>query len=566
MSKPDKVACLVLLGVVMAFSLINNLIWLRIDTRPPRWDEAHYLTMSVEYHRALASGGMPTFVRSLLTVDRTRPPLVPALGAVAFFLLGRSANAALAVNLLAFIFLILAVYGLGAWLASPWSGLLAAFFVSTYPGVFGLSRVFYLDFINIALVAASLYLIVRTEAFSRRGPSVAFGAVMGLGLLCRPFFPVFMIGPLGVSAYAAWRGRRLSVCTRGPGRPRLWVNSGQALVACALVAAPWYMINFVPVVWRSLSAAFGAEAISPGPSNPFALHAILSYFIVSANLHTTPFGTVIFLSAAVILWVKRPCPLSEVVTDKLRPLYSCLILLCSILVPLVFFSTLRPRDLKNIAPVLPAIAVISSWGLSLFEPNGLKKGLIGFAIVASLFQFWVGTYGVQALPQEVGLRLGSRLHPFLIYRQATANPDEGFHLLPRREHWPIPEILSRITGGSLGPGGTRVMARPAVLAIIPDHALFNGNNFQYFAVLKDLPVRVQHPGNVWSADGKDYRTSLLGVDFAVIKTGDPGPAWLNPFNMEMVEFLRSPDSRFGEVGPPFSLPDGSQAILYARRR
>lgn len=43
MRNPAQVVRQTLLGGLIALGLIVNLIWLRIDTRPPRWDEAAYL-------------------------------------------------------------------------------------------------------------------------------------------------------------------------------------------------------------------------------------------------------------------------------------------------------------------------------------------------------------------------------------------------------------------------------------------------------------------------------------------------------------------------------------------
>lgn len=560
----ERVTCLSLLCGVIAFSLVNNVIWLRIDTRPPRWDEAHYLTMSLKYHEALSQGGLAAFAKALLVVDLARPPLVPALAVPAYLLFGRSADGALVVNLLAFIMLILVVYGLGARLASPWVGLLAAFFVSTYPGIYGLSRLFYLDFFNTALVAAALYLIVRTTSFSRIGPSVALGAVIGLGLLCRAFFPVFVIAPLVVCVYSARKESRSGMWTGEDHGLSFRANAGLVLLLSAAVAGPWYLVNLVPLARRSLSAAFGAEAVGYGPSEPLSPRAILSYLIIFIDVHTTLFGMILFLLATALLLVKRPVLLSQVFVRNAKTSHGVYFLLSSVLPPLMVFSVLPSQDPKNIAPVLPAVAVISSWGVSLLGSDRLKKALIGFAVVVSLLQFCLGTYGVPPLPEAVGLRVGSQLPDLLVYRQATANPDEAFHLLPRRENWRMSELLSRIAELPVRPNGAWITAKPAILAIIPDHALFNSNNFYYVAVLKGLSLQVEHPGDPRSPEGRNYRTQLLRVDYAVMKTGDPGPAWVNPFNMEMVEFLRSNESGFVEVPPHFPLPDGSEAILYAR--
>jgi 4-amino-4-deoxy-L-arabinose transferase-like glycosyltransferase len=563
MRKPAQVICQTLLGALIAFSLINNLIWLRIDTRPPRWDEAFYLTMSLKYQACLFSGGMLGFIRCLLTLFPSRPPLVPALAVPAYLLLGRSTDAALTVNLIAFVFLVLAVYWLGARLGSPLSGLLAAFFISTYPGVFDFSRVFLFELVDASLVASCLYLMVRTEGFSNRGVCLAFGAVAGLGLLCRVFFPFFIIGPLAVCIYGAWKASQREIGIADPMRFHRRVNTGLALIVCALVAVPWYIVNFVPVVLRSFSAAYGEEAVGYGPSNPLSVHAILSYVITFTNVHTTLFGLLIFLLGVAILWANRSSLSSEGPMGAFKRHYGLPFLLLSLFIPLMIFATARAQDPKNILPVLPSIAVVSACGLLALKPSVLKKTLIGSAISISLFNYWIGTYGLRGLPPEVGLNVGSNLPAPLIYRQASANPEEGWHKPPMREDWRTAEILSRITGGSIDPAGLPIMVRPAVVAVVPDHPLFNQNNFEYFAVLRHLPIQVKHPGRPNSPRGKDFTTQLLGADFAVVKTGHPGHAMLNPYNTAMVNFLRSPESGFVEVPPRLPLPDGSQAILYA---
>lgn len=566
MSKPHSILPLILLGAVIAFGLANNLVWLLIDTRPPRWDEAHYLTTSLKYYDAFLSGGVKSLVRSLVAVDTVRPPLVPALAAVTYLLLGRSADAALVVNLLAFVLLMLAVYGLGARLASPWSGLLAAFLVSTYPGIFSLSRLFLLDFVGAALVAVFLYLLVRTEVFSLKGPSVALGVVIGLGSLCRAFFPVFVIGPLGISLYAAWREWRSSRCMRTGTRPRVWVNGVLALlVACAL-AAPWYVRNMAPVIARSLSAAYGAEAVGYGPSNPLTLHAMLNYFIMFTNLHTTHFGMVIFLLAAVTLAMQwSSLPSTAHIGKAKEPLHLFLLLLSAFIFPLLFFTSLPSQDHKNILPVLPAIAVISAWGLLSLRSSPTKKVLIGSYIAWSLFQFWIGTYGLRVLPREMRFQWGSPQLAPLIISQASSIPGSWLNL-PRRENWNIPEVLSRVAEVSTGLNDSRVMVPQAVVAVVPDHALFNMNNFVYYSVLGRLPVQVEHPGDPKDPVGGNYKTQLLGADVAVIKTSDPGPEWLNPNAAGMIEFLRSRESGYAEIPPRIPLPDGSEAVLFAKLR
>ncbi len=550
--------------MIIAGSLIANLLWLHIDTRPPRWDDAAYLTSSFKYHEALFEDGLSGFFTSVLSVDRSRPPFLPLLAVPTYFLFGKSASAALSINLIAFVILVLATYGLGARLRSPATGVLAAFFVATYPAAFGLSRIFLFDFWNTALVAAALYWLVRTEGFAHKWPSVALGVTLGLGWLCRAFFPIFLIGPLSVSVWAIWKGGGLILGRSKSGPPRLGRYLVPSLGIAALVAAPWYLLNLKPLIARSLSAAYGEEAVGYGPSNPFTWQALASYGIGFVNGHLTLVGLGLFLAGVALLWHNRMAFARQKIAAPSSALHGFVLLFVSIAVAYLFFSTLPSQDQKNITPVLPAMAVVAAWG-SAFVPKSKWRSFAGGGVVVLLLmQFWLASYGWRALPGLIEISLHEALPRLALLRQGSPESAPYF-ALPQQEHWPIAEILQRVVGGSLGLDDRRTMARPAVLGIIPDAPLLNASTFTYFTTLLQLPVGVTHPGDPRFSEGPEYRIHLQGVDFAVVKTGSPGERWLTTYNDEILAFLRSPESGFAEVTPRFPLPDGSEAILYERQ-
>lgn len=554
----------VLLGLILAGSLLANLVWLRLDTRPPRWDDASYLTSSLIYHEALSEDGIRGFLKALISVDRARPPLLPVLAVPIYFVLGKSADKALTVNLFAFVVLVLATYGLGARLRSPSVGVLAAFLVSTYPAVFGLSRIFLFDFWNTALVAASLYWLVKTEGFFHKRASVALGVMLGLGCLCRAFFPIFLLGPLGVSLYALWSNKRWAFGRPEPERPVVGRYLIHTLGTAFIVAAPWYLLNIKPLTQRSLSAAYGVEAVGYGPTNPFTWQALASYFISFVNGHLALVGLGLFVMGLVLLWRKRTAFAGQKISDASSALHGLGLLLASITVSYLFFSTLPSQDQKNITPILPAMAVVSAWGVSFIgRPRWRRLGM-SVGVLWLLVQFGLATYGLRALPTTLEIPLSGALPRLALFRQGSSESSSYF-ALPQREQWPLEEILQRVVGGAVGRENRRTMTRPAIVGIIPDFPLFNANTFAYFAMLRKFPVGVTHPGDPRFPEGKEYRTHLLGVDFAVVKTGSPGEQWLTSYNNEILAFLRTAESGFVEAAPRFPLPDGSEAILYERK-
>src|SRR5262249_28008293 len=157
------------------------------------------------------------------------------------------------------------------------------------------------------------------------------------------------------------------------------------------------------------------------------------------NIQPAAVGLVLFLLAISLLWLKRSSLLAEIHGDTTTPVHALALLLSSIVIPYLFFSTLPSQDIKNILPVLPAMAILTAWGLSLVQPSVLKKSVIGCSLVWSLFQFWIGTYGLSALPQQIGIRMGWHLPQLLLLQQGLTYPPGETPFLPQRGNWHIPD-------------------------------------------------------------------------------------------------------------------------------
>lgn len=116
----------------------------------------------------------------------------------------------------------LGTYGMGRWLAGPPAGAVAAVLVVTSPAAVGQCRTTMLDLPLAALTAVSLWALVESERFSRRGWAWAAGATAGLALLTKWSWVFF-----GVPAWA----------------PVLRWPAGPALAVAAGLSAPFYLLN-----------------------------------------------------------------------------------------------------------------------------------------------------------------------------------------------------------------------------------------------------------------------------------------------------------------------------------
>jgi hypothetical protein len=130
------------------------------------------------------------------------PPIVPCAAGLLYFVFPIAPVTAQAV-MLGFLALgLAATFALGRHLCDAETGLLAAFFLGTAPFVVYSLTNFQLDLPLMAMVAAALYALVRTEAFSHAGWCLVLGVALGLGMVTKPPFAGYVLPVFG---WALWR-------------------------------------------------------------------------------------------------------------------------------------------------------------------------------------------------------------------------------------------------------------------------------------------------------------------------------------------------------------------------
>lgn len=529
----------ILLALFAACLVGGHLFWLAADALPPRWDEAHYLRMGLVFGDALFAQGPRALASALVNFDPLRPPLIPALTIPLTATFGRSADAALGLYTVGFVVLAFGVYGIGRQICSKWCGLLAAVILCGYPGLVAFSRRFFLDFGTTVVVTTCLYFLLRSDGFRHLPSSVAAGGLFGAAVLSRTFAPVFLVGPFAISGFAAWRAWR-SDTSRSSSR------LGPAILASILsiaVAAPWYARNLSGVAKRSIGAAYGAEAVGYGPQSPVAPSALASFFLRTVNAHLTIVGLIV-VALAIVAWRLRSRDQNE---QRNTSRYHFAILVTTVAIPYLFFMLLRAQDIKNITPVLGAAAVLTALSLSSMRAGKAKTVLIALVVSWSLFSFSFVTFEVRTTPAQVSIKMPSGLPSLVVLTE------EG---QPRREGWPVSDAALRIAARARQSGSVRPL-----VGVVPDHPLLNYSNLRYFATLHGLSFTVDRIGPQNQRRGF-YRDQLSSVDYIIVKTGDVGPRFVNPYTRSITSVIQS-SAEFRSFDR-IPLGDGSVAILYER--
>ena len=494
-----------LLALLFTVLCAVSTIWVLIDRRPPEWDHANHLERAVDCYRSLRIVS-DSGTREIIEASSFYPPLVTCAAGALYFVFPIAPLTAQAL-MMGFLGLAMAcVYGLGRHLAGAETGLWAAFFLGTAPFVvFSLTN-FQLDLPLAALVALALFALVRAEAFTEPRWSVALGVALGLGMLTKPPFAIYVLPPL---LWSLWHAMR------SPERARRLGWAAAALIISAVLALPWYGPRLFGLPLQILSRSFKQAAEQQNPE-PLTVAGLLYY----PRTLPTQLGLLAGLLLLWGLWAVRH-------NRAARPL-----LWLAALTPFAVFSLIQNKNLRYTLPILPAAALVAAIGLGSL-PRTARRWTGVAAVLLGGLQISMALFHVPAPPTLPGMIL-----PMALGRA------------PSRADWQHDRVLADLGRESGG--------RPVTVAVVPNDNFFSVSNFRYEVVRRGLPYRMTR---AWS-DGP------LGVDFVILKSGDQGPAYSASRPERLTRAFAGGDPYWVSAFPVvarYSLPDGSVGVLRARR-
>lgn len=508
-----------LFAALSLFFVGTTFLWLRLDRSPPAWDDSYYLTRSLVLYDALATRGLPGLAEEFLTVMGAKPPLIAALPAPAYLLVGRKARAALTVNLAGLLALLGVLYVLGKRYAGRRAGLLAAFISGTMPMIYGLARWYLVECGLIALVAVALCLLADREQAGSVRWGFCLGVTCALGFLMKLSFPAYLLFP-GLAI--AIQERRTLV------RPRAWLSFAIPVAALAL---PWYLFNFGQTWQTAVRAGSAATAETYQTGQIFSSAEIWRYLVNVCN--TAPAIYVLALAALLPLCFRRVGP------EAKRGLLFC----AWWGAPIVVLTFTHYRDLRYAVPLFPALALAMGILLDSVIARGRAAAVAVSILLAlptlSMLQVSFGVPGRR--PLELG---GLLLVPT---RFSYARRFD-------RVAWPHHEMLSELYRSSKLNGGERKW-----LVVGSDSANFNADNFALAARELNLPFEVSSTAN--ETDRTILRNIADSATYFVYKEGGEQESPLNPLGAEALEAIRA-SGRFVERVAPRKLPDGGFAHVF----
>ncbi|MGD8462313.1 MAG: glycosyltransferase family 39 protein [Anaerolineae bacterium] len=606
-----RLAPWVLILALVAFHAANNWIWLTKNVVIPGWDRPAHLGRSLAYYSTLTPLSWQGLFKATIQ-DPIRPPLFFASTTPLYWAFGTSIDVAVMVNIAYWLILIASVYGLGAHLRGWRLGTAGAILAALLPLLYGMSRSFYIEFSLAALVSLTLYLLAASDGFERRGFSLAFGFALGLGMLTKRTYVVFVAVPVifvilrsrvfrslwdrirgglrislpdlliaaggsialaalwyfpnqdaaqdltvGLWFFAVWAAVIFVTVYLLLRRPRdAGVNCLSALGLGASIASLWYLPR-IDVIRRMLLYGYG---VGDPRGRELDLTSIYTYTYYLR--HTINEGLGLVFSALLILalfgLVARLIRQGNVLRTLWNADFGWWILFLWPTAAYALLTLSIYKESRAFTPVIPALGLILAAGFLLMPWRRLGRGLLALSVIWGVVQFAVISYSELNTPAQ--------------HTQVWSSLLGESGLFARGVHLELPDAGDTDSGYSIQPevlaavdARRRLMGRDSVrLGVLAHTPQINAGSFLYETLTDYQNVQVTDLAPNY--EGGDPLPRLFGYDYLLVKRENLAPAAEVQATIERI--LDDPPRLFQDafiLETSYLLPDSDTVYLFYLR-
>ncbi len=499
------------------------LAWGAAEKGPTRWDDSWYLAAAVRLFDRFAEEGLAGYWRGFPFALGDKAPLITVLPFPFFCLIGRSVFAVYLFNAVSCVVLAVALYLFCRRFFEARPALLAVFFTLTAPLMAGLSRLFLVEYGLTALVMLSCLTLAKWETTERHRLLLLLGVLGGLGLLMKVTYPLF-VGP--IVAVVLWR-------THSHRTARLLGDAALVAAPALALAGPWYWRNWHAVTQRSFQETYFAP-VHPVEQQPAAAMA-LDYVVLIISQGAGAVAVAAALAGGLV-WAAR---------QRDNVLGGALPYVLPWVVSLPVFALSENRDLRLVAPMMPAFAIAAACLFDRFLAawrRGRALWIAGVAAAAVLVTLAnsFALFGARAL----------RLGPWLL-----ASNEMGYAFAPNPQRWPLAEVLDRLARRErLGAGSKLIVALGA------DTWSFNSNNLELQATLLRHPMEFYT--TAYTSNPDEVRRTMSTAQYFLFKDGGTqqpqGRFRGGPLSLEFL----TQGPLFREVEPAVDAPDGGRIRIF----
>jgi hypothetical protein len=511
------------LGCIWVFFASNLVLWEEWNKRLFAYDEVGHFFNSVavagiiphpwvlfdfsQYLSRLASE------HAMLFSFQLYPPFVYVVTSLFYFIWPPSLPLAASSNIVFLLVLEVSTYALAKHFYGRIAGVAAAFLVSAYPILVGISRTYLLEFALTATVSISLYLLAREHVLESKRTAFLLALSLAVGMLTKESFLFYVAGPV------------IYVFVKNS-RDRVALKNAMLVILIASTSVVYYVIKpggiLAYLVYQSIPQQRGVAYVPP-----------IAAWSTELEVMFRGLGTpllVLFVAGGAVALIYSGYRMFTII---------------GLLTPIVLLGLFEPYyfDTRFTAPVLPLVAVTS---VALFIRRPRRMQIIGVGMVALI-----------VLTQYASLTYNS---PVLSGLSVLAEPsNRGITSPPSTDDW----MIARIVADMKQDASQRFLAHPYIV-VLSSMAYFDQTLFIYYAYMENVNLAVMDNGYLSTPAGINSvcRANYV-VDRYHINPGDVRSSGPEANMAGVSRFVESNLDHFESIGT-YSLPDGSVASLYYR--
>lgn len=227
---------LLTIGVIFLFWSTLNLLWAGFNKAEPHLDMTRHLYNSLIYDQEMQLVRPLRALVFWIDAYQYYPPFLYVV-TKPFYLFGHTVFSAIGSNVIWLGLLLFGMYGIAKRIWNEKVALISVLLLAATPIFIGQFKEYMLDAPLAAWVVLTVYLIIVSKNFTNQFVSIILGLVLGLGMLLKWTYPVFIIFPLSYAILAAiiadWKNKQI----------KQTITAVFTLIATFAIAFPWYYIH-----------------------------------------------------------------------------------------------------------------------------------------------------------------------------------------------------------------------------------------------------------------------------------------------------------------------------------
>ncbi|MBV6625766.1 MAG: phospholipid carrier-dependent glycosyltransferase [Rivularia sp. (in: Bacteria)] len=530
---------LLILTLIWLLGVICDRYWFFLDKSIPSWDQADYLTGSLNYLQALQNPDLLNgeWWQNLWLLSSKIPPLTYIVTAFLQYFYGKGYDEATVIMLGFSFVLIFSVYGLGKILFGDSVGLWAAALCQVMPGLYRYRLEFLLDYPLAAIVTLSFFCLTlwfftgykhatfrkQKNNLTNTSPppllyAIFFGLSFGLALMVKQTALFFLITPIIWVVITSLR--------KG-----LWGRLLQLIFAfglSTLIFGWWYRTNWLLILTSGKRATVDS-AIAEGEAPLNTIQAWTFYWHQLPSQVSLPLLLIPIL-ALLLYWGKAK---KQRRREGLE-LSIALKWIAIFLVGAYILSCLNPnKDFRYAIPYLPVLSVFLAYGLTRFQGTLGKRirwGTFGLAIILMLCNL----FPIGGIPG---------------YWLTEALSNKVQHYPYMGERFPHTQVIKQI-----------IQTEPylySTLGVLPSTPQINQHNLNYYGALQNFQVYGRQVGT----KKKFVKQDAGSISWFLTKSNKQGSV---PKSQKIITKIVEQNGDF-ELNKSWNLPDDSILKLYHQK-